>query len=70
MNYKLYALILTLTLSATPAMQAMRATRSLVATARTLRPAAIPTGKHALAQTHSTRNNGYGYYPRKSSSYI
>ncbi len=66
MNYKFYALLLTLALSATPAMQAMRATRSLVATARTLRPAAIPTGKHALAQTHSTRNNGYGYYQEKA----
>ncbi len=37
MNYKLYALLLTLTLAATPALQAMRATRTLLATARSLR---------------------------------
>ncbi len=60
MNYKLYALLFALTLAATPALQAMRLTRGLMATSRSLRPA-IEAGKHSLAQTHSTRHNGHGY---------
>ncbi len=61
MNYKLYALLLTLTLAAIPALQAMRLTRGLMATSRSL-GSTLQAGKHAFAQTHSTHNNGHGYH--------
>ncbi len=63
MNYKLYALLLTLTLTLCPALQAMRVTRSLMVAARSLRqntPAlAIPKNGHEQHKNYYEAQDNY-----------
>ncbi len=64
MNYKLYVLLLTLTLTVSPALQAMK--RALVPIARSLHePSTYQAGRQAIARTYATHNNEQGYRQEK-----
>lgn len=68
MNYRLYALLLPLTLAFSPALQAMRLRNAVITTARSLsrQPLYQPDRQAALARTHATYNNEYGYSQEES----
>ncbi len=61
MNYRLYALIFTLSLAICPALQAMRGPRvnSLLMASRALHTSGLKAPKQALTRAYSTQSNGY-----------
>lgn len=66
MKYKLYALLLTLTLTASPALQAMRTRGAFLATARSFRNPTLLAGRQIVTRAQSTNNNEQGHGQEES----